>query len=70
MRLTISYFANGLFAITLGAESGEFRKMMFGMKAKILGEVVFLLTQFFVGKFSNVSALLADHEAMAAFCGI
>ena len=40
---------------------------MFGMKAAIQGEVVFLLTQFFVGKFSNGSALLADHEAMTAF---
>jgi hypothetical protein len=70
MRLTISYFANGLFSITPGAESGEFGKMMFGMKAKIPGEVVFLSTQFFIGKFSNGSALLADHEAMAAFCGI
>jgi len=68
--LTISYFANGLFSITPGAESGEFRKMMFGMKAKTPGEVVFLLTQFFISEFSNGSAVLADHEAMAAFCGI
>jgi len=68
--LTISYFANGLFSITPGTQSGEFGKMMFGMEAKILGEVVFLLTQFFIRKFSNSSALLADHKTMAAFCGI
>jgi hypothetical protein len=68
--LTISYFANGLFLVTPGTESGEFGKMMFGMKAKTTGEVVFLLAQFFIGEFSNGSALLADHEAMAAFYGI
>jgi hypothetical protein len=44
--------------------------MMFGMKAKIPGQVVFLLAQFFVGKFSNGSAVLADHEAMAAFYSV
>jgi len=33
-----------LFSITPGAESGEFRKMIFGMKAKIPGKLVFLST--------------------------
>jgi len=40
--------------------------MMFRMKAKVPGEVVLLLTQLLVSEFSNGSALLADHEAMAA----
>ena len=53
-----------------GAESREFRKMMFGVKAQILGKLVFLSTQFFVGKFLNGSTVLADHEAMAAFRSI
>jgi hypothetical protein len=70
MRLTISYFANGLFFVTLGAESREFRNMMLGMEAQIPSKVVFLLTQFFVGKFLNGSAVVADHEAMATFYSI
>jgi hypothetical protein len=52
------------------AESGKFRKMMFGMKAEILSKLVFLSTQLFVSKFLNGSAVLADHEAMAAFYSI
>jgi len=60
----------GLFFITLGAESGEFGKVMFAVEAAIQGEIVFLLAQFFVGKLSNGSAVLADHEAMAAFYSI
>jgi len=44
--------------------------MMFGVKAKILGEVVFLSTQFFVSKFLDGSAVLADHKTMAAFYSI
>ena len=40
------------------------------MEAEIQGEIVFLLAQFFVGKLSNGSAVLADHEAMAAFYSI
>ena len=40
--------------------------MMFGMKAKIPGNVIFLLTQPLVGKFPDCPALLTDHEAVAA----
>lgn len=35
---------SALFSITLGAESGEFRKMMFGVKAEVLGKVALPLT--------------------------
>jgi len=55
------------FFITPGTKPGEFGKVMFAMEAEIQGEIVFLLAQFFVGKLSNGSAVLADHEAMAAF---
>jgi len=44
--------------------------MMFSIKAQILGQGVFLMTQFFIGKLLNGSAVLADHKAMAAFRGI
>ncbi len=40
------------------------------MKAVATCKVIFLLAQFFVGKFPNRSALLADHEAMATFRGL
>jgi len=59
-----------LFPVTAGAESREFGKMMFGVKAQIPGKVIFPLTQSFVGKFLNGSTVLADHEAMAAFYSI
>jgi hypothetical protein len=52
------------------AKSGEFRKMMLGMKTKIPGKHILFLTQPLVGEFLNGSAVLADHEAMAAFHGI
>ena len=60
----------GLFFITPGTKSRKFGKVMFAMEAAIQGEIVFLLAQFFVGKFPNGSAVLADHEAMAAFYSI
>jgi hypothetical protein len=44
--------------------------MMLGVEAQILGECILLPTHFFVGKFSDNSAVLANHEAMAAFCAI
>jgi hypothetical protein len=39
---------------------------MLGMEAQIPSNVVFLLAQLPIGEFSDGSALLADHEAMAA----
>jgi len=40
---------------------------MLGMKPQISSDLVFFSTQFFVGELPDGSALLADHEAMAAF---
>ena len=43
---------------------------MFGVEAKITGNLVFLSTQLFVSKFLDRSTLLAHHEAMATFYSI
>jgi hypothetical protein len=44
--------------------------MMFSVEAQILGECGFFLTQFFIGEFSDGSTVLANHESVAALCGI
>jgi hypothetical protein len=44
--------------------------MLLGVEAQMPSNVVFLPAQFFVGKFLNRSAVLANHEAMATLCGI
>ncbi len=53
--------------MAIGTQAGRFRKMIFSMKAEILGKPVFVSAQFLIGKFLKRSAAGADHEPMTPF---
>jgi len=55
------------FLVAVGTKAGRFRKMIFSMKAEILGEPVLLSAQPLVGKLLKGSTAAADHEPMAPF---
>jgi hypothetical protein len=55
-----------LFTVTARTKAGKFGNVILGMKAQIVGKLVFPLTQSLVGKFLNGSTVLTDHEAVAA----
>ena len=55
------------FLVAVGTKAGRFRKMIFSMKAEILGEPVLLSAQPLVGKLLKGSTVAADHEPMAPF---